>query len=55
VVSSPPVFSNWSGAQQGEGFEYHLLAIGMAAALMMRGGGAWSVDAMLGRRMEPGV
>ena len=37
-------FMNWSGQQQGEGFEYHLLAIGIAAALLVVGGGRWSVD-----------
>ena len=29
-------FMNWFGNQAGEGFEYHLLAIGMAVALMMK-------------------
>ena len=37
-------FMNWFGNQAGEGFEYHLLAIGMAVALMIAGGGKWSVD-----------
>jgi putative oxidoreductase len=37
-------FMNWFGNQAGEGFEYHLLAIGMAIALMIAGGGKWSVD-----------
>jgi len=37
-------FMDWYGAQQGEGFEYHLLALGSALALMMGGGGALSVD-----------
>jgi putative oxidoreductase len=37
-------FMNWSGTQQGEGFEYHLLALGIAIALIVRGGGVWSVD-----------
>jgi len=40
-------FMNWSGQQQGEGFEFHLLAIGIAIALIIRGGGLWSVDAKL--------
>jgi putative oxidoreductase len=42
-------FMNWSGAQGGEGFEFHLLVLGMAAALMIRGSGALSVDRWLGR------
>ena len=37
-------FMNWSGNQAGEGFEFHLLAITIAVALMIRGGGKWSVD-----------
>lgn len=37
-------FMNWSGLQKGEGFEYHLLAIGLAAAILIRGAGAASVD-----------
>lgn len=37
-------FMNWTGAQGGEGFEYHLLVIGMALALTVAGGGRWSVD-----------
>ena len=40
-------FMNWSGTQQGEGFEYHLLALGIAIALIIMGGGAWSVDRAL--------
>ncbi|MBI5675831.1 MAG: DoxX family protein [Nitrospirae bacterium] len=37
-------FMNWSSSQQGEGFEFHILAIALALALMIRGGGKWSVD-----------
>ena len=40
-------FMNWSGNQAGEGFEYHILAIGMALALMLRGAGALSIDRFL--------
>jgi len=40
-------FMNWSGSQPGEGFEYHLLALGIAVALILRGGGKWSADASL--------
>jgi putative oxidoreductase len=42
-------FVNWSGTQQGEGFEYHLLALGLAIALIIGGGGAWSLDALIAR------
>ena len=37
-------FMNWSGKQAGEGFEYHLLAIAMSLAIMIGGGGRWSID-----------
>jgi putative oxidoreductase len=38
------LFMNWDGKQAGEGFEYHLLAIGMALALLLGGGGRASID-----------
>lgn len=37
-------FMNWTGAQAGEGFEYHILATAIALVLMVRGGGRFSVD-----------
>ena len=37
-------FMNWSGKQAGEGFEYHILALGMALAVLVGGGGKSSVD-----------
>lgn len=37
-------FMNWFGQQGGEGFEYHLLAIGIAIVLLVKGGGALSFD-----------
>lgn len=43
-------FMNWFGTQQGEGFEYHLLAMAIALALMLTGGGRWSLDRVLWRR-----
>jgi putative oxidoreductase len=43
-------FMNWSGKQAGEGFEYHLLVIGMTIAIMIAGSGAFSVDGMLYRQ-----
>lgn len=42
-------FMNWTGSQQGEGIEYHLLVLGMALALMIRGGGRASFDRVLSR------
>jgi len=43
-------FMNWAGSQAGEGFEYHLLAIAMALVLLIKGGGAASVDRQLAKR-----
>jgi putative oxidoreductase len=37
-------FMNWTGAQKGEGFEYHLLVLAITAFLMIRGAGAFSID-----------
>lgn len=42
-------FMDWGGAMSGEGFEYHLLAMGMAVALMIAGGGRASADRRLAR------
>ncbi len=43
-------FMNWAGTQKGEGFEYHLLALAIAVALIVRGAGAFSVDRWLAAR-----
>ncbi len=42
-------FMNWMGTQKGEGFEYHLLVLAMAAALLLRGAGAFSLDHALSK------
>lgn len=42
-------FMNWSGAQKGEGFEYHLLVVAAAAVVMLRGSGALSLDRLFSR------
>jgi putative oxidoreductase len=42
-------FMNWFGNQTGEGFEFHLLAIAIAAALVIAGGGRSSLDRKLSR------
>jgi len=39
---------NWSGQAKGEGFEYHLVMLGALAALLVTGGGAFSLDQLLG-------
>jgi putative oxidoreductase len=43
-------FMNWMGNQAGEGFEYHLLALGLAAVVLVAGGGKASVDGWLSKR-----
>lgn len=45
-------FMNWGGTQAGEGFEYHLLAIGLALILILRGGGALSLDRIIAGRHD---
>jgi putative oxidoreductase len=37
-------FMNWMGNKPGEGFEYHLLAISIALAVLVGGAGAFSID-----------
>ena len=45
-------FMNWFGQQAGEGYEYHLLVIGMCLALMVAGAGKWSVDRAIAERLR---
>ena len=44
-------FMNWTGHQGGEGFEYHLLVLAMAAPLFVWGAGALSVDGAIYERL----
>lgn len=45
-------FMNWFGQQAGEGYEYHLLVIAISAALVLCGGGKWSVDNLIAEKLE---
>jgi putative oxidoreductase len=45
-------FMDWSGQQAGQGFEFHILVIAMAAAVLLRGSGALSLDRMLAERVK---
>ena len=45
-------FMNWSGKQQGEGYEYHILVIGIGLALLVTGAGKWSVDKVIAERVR---
>ncbi len=40
-------FMNWFGTQKGEGFEYHILALGLGLIILIKGSGKWSVDRIL--------
>lgn len=46
-------FMNWFGNQKGEGYEYHLLVFALSIPLMIRGAGAFSIDALLARKSTP--
>ena len=50
-------FMNWFGALPAgtEGFEYHLLAIGLSAVVALNGSGAFSLDRWLASRLTPAV
>jgi putative oxidoreductase len=43
-------FMNWYGNQKGEGFEYHILAIGLALIVMIYGAGKGSIDNLLAQK-----
>ena len=51
-------FMNWSGKQSGEGFEYHILAIGIAMVLIIKGAGSFSLDQWVSKNLlnrEPSI
>jgi len=43
------LFANWTGAQKGEGFEFHLLALAIVIAIITQGAGALSLDGVIYR------
>lgn len=45
-------FMNWTGAQKGEGIEYHLLALGLALIVLIHGAGKASLDALIARKIR---
>jgi putative oxidoreductase len=47
-------FMNWMGQQKSEGFEYHILVFGICLALMLKGGGLWSIDRAIVRHRHKG-
>ncbi|HUC54798.1 MAG TPA: DoxX family protein [Candidatus Cybelea sp.] len=44
-------FANWAGTQKGEGYEYHILAMVICLAVMIRGSGALSIDRSASRQL----
>ena len=44
-------YMNWGGNLGGEGFEYNLALLALAIPLAIRGAGAWSLDAVIARRL----
>ena len=42
-------FMNWSGAQTGEGYEFHLLAIALAFLILIKGAGGFSIDGAISK------
>ena len=40
-------FMNWYGDQQGHGIEYHVLVLALTLVVMIKGGGAFSLDQVL--------
>ncbi|WP_407527816.1 DoxX family protein [Lacibacter sp. MH-610] len=44
-------FMNWAGNQKGEGFEYHLLVMGLAVLLMLNGSGRFSFDYFMSKSL----
>jgi len=44
-------FMNWAGTAAGEGYEYHLLVIAMAVAVLIKGAGSYSLDRAVNRAM----
>lgn len=43
-------FMDWQNTGSGQGYEYHLLALGIVVALVIMGGGRASLDRMITRR-----
>jgi putative oxidoreductase len=46
-------FMNWYGDKQGQGIEYHVLVIVLALVVMIKGGGAFSLDQVLYQHVHP--
>jgi putative oxidoreductase len=47
------LFMDWFGSQKGHGIEYHLLAIALALVVVVKGGGAFSLDGLVHQHVSP--
>lgn len=45
-------FMNWFGNQAGEGMEYFILVLGSSIALVLGGGGKWSIDSIISKKLN---
>ncbi len=45
-------FMNWFHNQPGEGIEYFILVLGSALALVLGGGGKWSIDSFISKKLK---
>ena len=45
-------FMDWFQNQAGEGYEYHLLVLGLCAVLLIGGSGKWSLDSLINRKLR---
>lgn len=45
-------FMNWFGNQQGEGYEYHILVVGLALAVVISGGGKFALDRLIANKLN---
>lgn len=45
-------FMNWYGAQAGEGMEYFIIVLGAALALLLAGGGKFSLDTLIAKKLK---
>ena len=43
------ILMNWEGHNAGEGYEYHLLVLGICMALLVTGGGKYSFDNLIAK------
>jgi len=41
---------NWFGNQDGEGYEYSILIIGLALTIIVNGSGKWSIDNLITKK-----